>query len=154
MPAVRFKLGAEDNGSAFCPWLNDLKQVVLLLVRHQREQEFINDQQVSFLVRADHFQVSALSPRDSQPFQQVRDPDITDGKTVPARGNIQGIGKICFPVAGCPHNDDMAAVSDVAAAQRSLSIVDCTVMPGHLPSQCARLILLFALCIGFSTYCL
>ena len=116
MPAVRFKLGAEDNGTSLCPWLNDLKQVVRLLIRHRSEQEFIYDQQVGFLVQADHFQVSALSPRDSQPVQQVRDPDIPDGKTVSARGNTQGIGKICFPAAGCPHDDDMAAVADVAAA--------------------------------------
>ena len=114
--AIREKLGAEDNGSSLCPWLNDLKQVVRLLIRHRSEQEFINDQQVGFLVRADHFQVSAFSPRDSQPVQQVRDPDIPDGKTVPARGNTQGMGKICFPAAGCPHDDDMAAVADVAAA--------------------------------------
>ena len=116
MPAVRFKLGAEDNESALCQWLKDLRQVVRLLIYHRREKEFINDQQVSFLVRADHFQVSALSPRDSQPVQQVRDPDIPDGKTVPARSNTQGIGKICFPAAGCPHDDDMAAVTDVTAA--------------------------------------
>ena len=101
MLAVWLKLGAEDNGTVFCPWLNDLKQVIRLLIRHWREKEFIHEQ-VGFLIRADHFQVSAFSPRDSQSVQQVRDPDIPDGKTVPARGNTQGIGKICFPTAGCP----------------------------------------------------
>ena len=39
-----YKLGAEDNGFALRPWLNDLKQVVRLLVRHRREKECINDQ--------------------------------------------------------------------------------------------------------------
>ena len=102
--------------TSLCPWLNDLKQVVRLLIRHRSAQEFINDQQVGFLVQADHFQVSALSPRDSQSVQQVRDPNISDGKTVSARGNTQGIGKICVPASGCTPDEDMAAVADVASA--------------------------------------
>ncbi len=116
VPAVRFKLSAENDGTPLRPGLDDFKQVVGLPVAHRREEEFVNNQEVHFLVRLDQFQVRPLATRDGKRVQQVGYPHVPDGHVVPARGHAKGVGQVGLATPGGTHDDDVMVFPDVPAS--------------------------------------